>query len=328
MYNPIKIRLLQTGGIMGERDKRLKVYLDDSRRYADMINAGIFGGKQMVLPEDLIPEKTVSTKVVPNGTKEKISDLAMKQCKNGEKYAIWLLENQNTIDYSMPIRVMLKEALEYDEQLAQIKKKNNRENKLLNNDSEFLCKMKKTDKLYPVHTLIVYWGKERWDGPRSLHDILHFVCDNSEDLEYLKRITPEYPLLLLDLSEKKDYSEFQTELKTVFELYALRDNKSGFKKYLAEHEVCKHLDDETYRIIGEMTNEKRLLDKMQQWTKIENGKEKGENNMCKAIDDMIEDAREEGKYDTIKILIKREAISISVAAEVLGVTEEELKQNI
>ena len=56
--------------------------------------------------------------------------------------------------------------------------------------------------------------------------------------------------------------------------------------------------------------------------------EGGKVNMCKAIDDMIEDAREEGKYDTLKILIKREAISISVAAEVLGVTEEELKQNI
>ena len=64
---------------MGEHDKQLKVYLNDSRRYADMINAGIFGGRQMVLPEDLMPEGTVRTKVDTDISKERTSNLAIEE---------------------------------------------------------------------------------------------------------------------------------------------------------------------------------------------------------------------------------------------------------
>ena len=280
---------------MGEHDKQLKVYLNDSRRYADMINAGIFGGRQMVLPEDLLPERTVNTKADTVISKERTSDLAMRQCKNGEKYAIWILENQSSIDYSMPIRVLLKEALEYDDQLRNIKKMNSKKGVIYANEGEFLSKVKRTDKLYPVHTLVLYWGKEPWDGPKSLHDILDFSCDNQEDLKRLKEITPEYPLLLFDLSSKKDYSEFKTELRTVFELYTLREQKEDFYRYLKTHEECKDMDEETYHLISTMTNEQRTFAWLQKQNNQENLRPKGGINMCKAIDDLINDAFEKGR---------------------------------
>ena len=39
---------------MGKEDIRLKSYLSDARRYADLWNGGVFGGRQIVKAEDII----------------------------------------------------------------------------------------------------------------------------------------------------------------------------------------------------------------------------------------------------------------------------------
>lgn len=56
---------------------------------------------------------------------------------------------------------------------------------------------------------------------------------------------------------------------------------------------------------------------------------KGDNDMCKAIDDLYEDGielgREQGQLDMIIKLIKKNRLSIELGAEELGISVEELK---
>lgn len=57
------------------------------------------------------------------------------------------------------------------------------------------------------------------------------------------------------------------------------------------HEECRHLDVETYDVIGKLIGAGRL---QRQTDKGESGEEQ---DMCKAIDDLIEDGRAEGKLE-------------------------------
>ena len=92
----------------------------------------------------------------------------------------------------------------------------------------------------------------------------------------------------LDLNADTDYSKFQTELRTVFELYRYRNDKKEFMEYVEGHEECRHLDEESYRIIGRFTNTEKLL------LKADKDKEEKEMDVGTAIWDIREEGVQEG----------------------------------
>lgn len=243
--------------------------------------------------------ETVATKAGKEGSIERTSDIVMRQKTTGDLFALWILENQETIDYSMPVRVMLKEALEYDRQVKELKRKNvaaykKNQGKAGRRPStvtpgEYLYKLQKGERIYPVNTLIVYWGKEPWDGPRSLHDFLHFGSEDIRLQNELKKLVPEYPLHILDLNAVTDYSKFRTELRTVFELYRCRNDKKKFREYVEGYEECRHLDEESCWIIGRFTNAEKLLTKSDK-----NKKEEKDMDIGSAIWDIREEGVQEG----------------------------------
>lgn len=101
----------------------LKDYLSDRRRFADVFNGSVFAGQQILRAEELEPVPASAVQKSQDGYMERISDYVMRQKYTGNLFYIWILENQDKIDYSMIIRVMLKEAMEYDKQLRELKKK-------------------------------------------------------------------------------------------------------------------------------------------------------------------------------------------------------------
>ena len=58
----------------------------------------------------------------------------------------------------------------YIKQYEKIKEKYPRKKGLCGN--EFLSHMKKTDKLIPVVTVVIYYGDEEWDGAKSLYEMM------------------------------------------------------------------------------------------------------------------------------------------------------------
>lgn len=154
-----------------------------------------------------------------------------------------------------------------------------------------MYKVKERDRIRPVSTLVIYWGNKPWDGPRSLHEFLDFSGYGESATEEMKRLVPEFPLHILDLNEDNDYSGFRTPLRTVFELYARRADKGRFLDYVKAHEECRHLDAETYEILGELIGVAKLR-KLRDKT----GEEE-ERDMWKAVEDLIEEGRIEGRTE-------------------------------
>lgn len=304
---------------MGQKDFDQKAYLSDSRRYADLYNAAFFEGEQFLKAEEMELTESVTAHVGSDGTVEKISDIVMRQKRTGELFALWILENQETMDYSIPVRVMLKEAMEYERQVKRLRSDNSRLSGKKSSAGEFLYKVKKSDHICPVVTLILYWGKQKWDGPRSLHDFIDFSAMDETEKEKLKKFVPEYPLHILDLNVKDDYKEFSTELRTVFELYARRNNKEKFREYIVNNKECRHLDSETVQFIGRITKSAELL-------QGEIGmKEEGDIDMCRAITEMIEEGRTEGRTELILKMLKK-GISCEEVSDIAEVSIEQIKQ--
>lgn len=236
---------------MGKKDLTLKSYLSDPERYADVYNGSVFRGMQ-VLDGAQLEEAPAAT-----------------------------------------VRAAGNVALEYDRQVKNIQRRNGaayRDRPEKGSAGEYLYKIGKTDRIRPVSTLIIYWGSEPWDGPRSLHEILDFGGMAEDMVQELKKLIPEYPLHILDLNETNDYSGFRTPLRTVFELYARRSDKQQFLDYVKEHEECRHLDVETHEVIRQLMGAAKLRS-LQHKTK----QEEEEQDMWKAIEDLIEDGRQEGR---------------------------------
>ena len=306
--------LLQEGGTYHgwkrHYTQRLSVFLE---RYADLLNGSIFQGRQIIDAEELQDADTVQSKSDELSILERINDITMKQTKDGSLFAVWTVANQEHIDYGMPARVMMQDALSYDRQLKELKRKKHD----LADSGEFLSRIRKEDRLHPVITLVVYWGEDEWQGAKSLHDILDFGADPVLAQE-LKQLVPEYPLHFLNLSEEHNYNGYRTELRTLFELYDRRKDKTAFTCYVKEHDECNHLDTETYWALGVLLNSKKLKALIPQ-------SERKEHDMSNVIDEIWEDARKEGlhegKLTTLYDLGHDGLLSIKDAAARASMTE-------
>lgn len=197
------------GGTMGKEDIGLKSYLEDAERYADLWNGSVFEGKEMVKAGQLQEINPILHKADDEDIFERNRDLVMKQSSDGKCFAVFAVENQKTVDYGMPARIMLQEALEYSHQVQAIMKKNEYADKEARQDrsqndsyplvyrdaGERLYKIRRNDRLYPVMTLVVYWGEKEREGPRSLHDMIDFTDENGFVEKEFRKLIPEYPLL-------------------------------------------------------------------------------------------------------------------------------------
>lgn len=312
---------------MGKKDIGLKVYLQNTARYADLWNGAVFQGKQIVKTEDLQEVTPVHSKSDQETVLERTADMVMKQSYSGQKFVILALENQEKIDYGMPIRVMLQEALEYDRQLREIKRENRRKYKEIcekNNgesqetfyrdNGEYLYSVRKQDHICPVMTLVVYWGEEEWQGAKSIHEMIDFGGMDSFMEKELKRMIPEYPLHFLNLSDFKHFDYFKTELRPLFEMFQRRNSKEDFMQYIRTNERCWNMDEESWYMLGQLTDSKDIKSLICR----KNQRERSGRGMCKALEDL----KAEGKAEYVIALLEEYGeLSVEMKRKILGQTD-------
>ena len=244
---------------------------------------------------------------------EKYRDI-IKRCvvKSDNHYTYFLLgiENQSEIHYAMPVRNMLYDSLNYSGQVNRIEK-NHKKCKDKLSSAEYLSGVTKSDKITPVITLVLYWGNEAWDGPKSLYEMF-----KETDLDILRYVN-DYHINLIEPKDIKDFSKFRTELGKVLEFINASDSLAKMKEILENnHEYYLHMDLESARMIE--TFGKAKID-MKQYEK-----NKEEVDMCKAIEDMILEGKQEGIQEGIQEEIKA---LIEVAKE-LGATTDIIEKKV
>lgn len=179
---------------MGTGNTVVKQWLRDKERFADLFNGQMFGGKQVILAKDLEPVDSEADILVTDKdgkTRElqRYRDIVM-QWKKGPLLAILGCENQAKIHYTMPVRNMIYDGLSYIEQMRKIWEEHKNEAEVAMTSEEFLSKFLKTDKIYPVITLVLYYGTERWDASTDLQKIfgmLKYRSNKTELINYMQK---------------------------------------------------------------------------------------------------------------------------------------------
>lgn len=275
---------------MGKRDIQELNYLEDNRRFADLVNGALFEGKQIIEERDLreankellFPWTKKGKRVIRDTVKKFFHDVMI---------CVFVVESQSNIDYHMVIRNLLAEGLEYHRQWSKMARKHQIDKDL--QGDEFLSGMRKNEKFFPVVTLVVYYGKERWDAATNLHQLLDFGSYEKE----LKSFVSDYKIHVFDYHEYDNFEVFTTELKQVFSFVKCSHDKRQLKKLIAEHrEEYYNVDRETAEFIATITNSKKLLS-------YEKNAEGGVN-MCKALDEIWEDGIEQGIEQGLKAFVE------------------------
>lgn len=173
-----------------KEDTVTKDYVKDTTVFADIFNYYIYGGKQIIKPEQLMERDSVEL-ALPYGTNDSVvpvqkfrdvQKLYAAMTDGNAEYVLYGVENQSRVHYAMPVKNNLYDALEYAGQVEEAAKSHRRAMKLAKqqesipiktpNAGEFLSGFWKEDRLIPSITLTIFFSSEVWDGPLSLSDMM------------------------------------------------------------------------------------------------------------------------------------------------------------
>ena len=272
---------------MGKIDAITKEYLKRNDIFADVINYAVYGGEQVVQPDELIDQDPAEL-TLPYGDDgnviavQKFRDLLkgyIAKEYRGRIYAILGVESQAHIHYAMPVKVMLYDIMNYAAQISAIKKKHRNNRQEDETSEEFLSGFHKEDRLVPVITVTIYWGEKDWDGPRTLEEMIAPVD------EKMSRFIPKYELPLITPKEIKDYKMFHTEIGQVMEMLRVSGNKQIMTDLLANNPLFEKMSRDAAVICNELLGLE---------LKIE---DKEVVNMSKAWEEQRAEGRAEGRTE-------------------------------
>ena len=269
-------------------DTILKNFWRDNHHFADLFNAALFDGEQVLNPADLSEADTdVSSFLKFNGhaeTVQKVLDV-VKKTAYGIDFVIWGLENQAKIHYAMPLRHMIGDGFSYLKEYQEIAAKNRKDKNFASSD-EFLSNMKKTDRLHPMISFCVYYGENPWDGPLCLMDML-------EVPEKIKPLVADYKMNLLELRTSGSLQFHNQDVNTVFDI-----SRSIYERdYNKINTVYKDrlIASELGVVIGAITQSQELIDHA-----LELEQKGGQVNMCSALEELKMEGKQEGKKEGLQ----------------------------
>ena len=199
-------------------DTILKNYWRDNAQFADIFNAVLFEGRQVILPEELEDVDTEESSVMEHrdyAQSIKASRDNIKVSKRSTTYGVAFtllgMESQEHIHYAMPMRVMGYDygtyKKQYDSNARQYKTADGME------QDEYLSRMKKTDKFMPVITFVNDYKMLLVEARKN-----NLTLHNINNVNFFNLLE-----ILLDKSKP------------------LQETKNKAIAYAREHEVDKHV---------------------------------------------------------------------------------------
>lgn len=177
------------------------------------------------------------------------------------------LENQTLVDNDMIFRVLGYDGQSYRSQLLD----------------------KSVKQRFPVTTLVLYFGNNHWNGPRTLYEALD-IPDN------LKPYISDYKINVFEIAWLTDdqVQKFVSDFKIVADYFVqVRKNKD----YRPSGETIKHVD-AILKLMSVLTDDERF-------TELQEHKDREVSNMCEVLDRAINMGIEQGIEQGVKQGIKQ-----------------------
>ena len=314
---------------MGKGHIAVNKYMSDKVRFADLINGKIFGGEQIVAPDELEKvegesEILLEDKNRKTNAKTRYRDVIMRWNK-GVDFCLFACENQEEIHYAMPVRNMLYDSLSYTNQIAELWKSHNKGTGQDLEPAEYLSRFRKEDKIFPVVTIVFYYGSDTWTGNLDLYSMFRMGDATKKKLE---KYISNYWINLVDADGIKNIHCFKSDLQKIFGMLKCKGDKGKLLDYAhANEDFFGHVDYNTQQAIGEFLQSEKLRDKI-----VKRKEEKGEYNMCKALDDLYQEGidkgyergHSEGRMEQLMLQVKKKLEKNLPVDEIAEVLEEDV----
>ena len=264
----------------------LKNYWSDKEQFADLFNAVLFQGRQLIKADELEDVDTEESTVLEHKeyaesikASRDVIKIQKKSSVFGVQFVLLGLENQEHIHYAMPMRVMGYDYGTYKKQYDSNAKKYKTADGM--DEDEFLSRMKKTDKFFPVITIVVYYGEKPWDGAKTLHEMLNIPDE-------IKPYVNDYKMLLVEARENNLQLHNINNKDLFYLLKIILDkniSKSEAKDKVIEYSRQNKTDRTVVMTVAGATN-----------TKIDyNALGKGDEAMCTLFEEIAKESRAEGE---------------------------------
>lgn len=239
---------------MAEKDiteRNLEAYNDV---FADIVNVLLFHGQRLVADDELETAEPRSSYKADGKLHELERDVSKFWRKHAIRIACIGLENQTKADPYMPLRVMGYDGAAYRAQLLDTDENN------------------RPRTVYPVATLVLYFGTTRWDRPLNLYG-----CFDIPDA--LKPYINDHKINLFEIAYLTDEQVelFQSDFKIVAD-YFVQSRKN--KDYVPADGTVKHIH-EVLQMLEALTGDTRFAD-------ARNTLKGGEATMSEAMLDRLE----------------------------------------
>ena len=184
---------------------------------------------------------------------------------------------------------MLYDAMQYVAQVESAAKTHRRNSVKPATKSEFLSGFYNTDRLFPVITLTLYFGADKWTVPIDLHGMLSADAD-------IIRFIDNYHLHLIAPAQiaDKDFEKFHTELGLALNYIKASKNKEELNELVHRGDSYKSVSRKTADLVNIVTGS---------GLNYYDGEENV--NMCFAIEEMRNDALRQGRMEGIEQRIEK-----------------------
>ena len=292
-----------------QKDVSLKTFWRDNEHFADLFNATVFNGKQVLKPDKLTEMDTdVSATIHSKSYNESITRNrdVVKKMSDGVEFNILGLEIQDKTHYAMPLRTMTYDALGYIKEYNDIKKHHKLNKDSFSSHEEFLSGINKSDRFHPIITLVLYYGESLWDGPTCLSDMMISMPDN------IKTYFSDYKLNLVQILDSDKYTFYNEDVRNVFNIIRNIYN-DDFDSIYREYE-SRNVDIDVMELICNITSVPKLMDLC---TDTEQG---GTVNMCEAMKRFQAECESKG----MKEGIDSEKVNSIISMLEFGITKEQI----
>ena len=299
-----------------QKDVTLKTFWRDNEHFADLFNATVFNGKQVLKPDKLTELDTdVSATIQSKSYNESITRNrdVVKKMSDGVEFNILGLEIQDKTHYAMPLRTMTYDALGYIKEYNDIKKQHRINKDSFNSPEEFLSGIDKSDRFHPIITLVLYYGDSLWDGPSCLSDMMVSIPDN------IKAYFSDYKLNLVQILDSDKYTFYNDDVRDVFNIARSIYNKdidSIFNEY-----KTRNVDNEVMKLISVLTATPQIMNLCKP------NEQGGITNMCKAMEELKAEWQSESKKEEVqKAIISMLEFGITKEQILTKYTKEDLER--
>lgn len=250
---------------MGQKDLAAKQLECSPEVFADIINALVYEGEQVIEAADLRPAPTESLYPAKTGMlRNQYNDVSKYEIKEGRIAIQYTLENQSSPDYKILLRKAGYEGAIYRQQYD-------------GGDT------------YPAITLVLYWGDIGWRTGSNLHQFFGRKKIHSMARKYIDNISLH--MYSMKHLPKEIRQRFKSDMRVVVDYLA-----EGAEYIPTEQEITDL--DKTMHMLYVLTGETDFIDDIE---RLQKRREKGEKiTMEYALTRMKREGREQGIKEGIR----------------------------